>query len=76
VEASVRFGGGGDRIGIILDNGDTCRAVVMMVPGPTQLNLTSPLPYSAAVGKPSPTIRRHQLPRWTDKNGNIRRHRL
>jgi hypothetical protein len=50
VEASVRFGGGGDRIGIILDNGDTCRAVVMMVPGPTQLNLTPPLPYSAAVG--------------------------
>jgi hypothetical protein len=49
VETSVRFGDG-DTLGVILDNGDIFRVVLMTVPSTTSLNLTRPLPQAAAVG--------------------------
>lgn len=49
VSSSARWGAG-DHIGITLDNGNVCRAIVQSVPGATSLELTAGLPGAVASG--------------------------
>lgn len=49
VRDSARFAGG-DRIGIMLDNGDRFEVQVQEVPDGTHLTLAGQLPWSASVG--------------------------
>jgi hypothetical protein len=50
VASSVRFLPS-DQVGVMLDSGDVCRAVLLGVPDSTSIQLTSPLPGSASVGR-------------------------
>ena len=49
VDSSVRFAPG-DHLGIILNNAEVFRVVLMTVPGPTQIEITAPLPWEVSSG--------------------------